>query len=74
MFNTTAYGKRQLNIYRQLDIQVTLGVPAHLAHWAWVLGPFRHFLANWGHLSPLDLLKFQKCQFLKMYSRLWHVA
>jgi len=30
MFNTTAYSKRQLNIYRQLNIQVTLGVPAHL--------------------------------------------
>ena len=35
------------------------------AHWAWVLGPFRVIWANWGHVSLLDLLKFQKCQFLK---------
>ena len=30
MLNTAAYGKRRLNMYRQLNIQVTLGVPAHL--------------------------------------------
>ena len=45
-----------------------LGVPA------WALVPFRPISANWDHVSSLGLLKFQQCEFLKMYSRLRHVA
>ena len=35
---------------------------------------FGRFGQIWTYLDPLELLQFQKCQFLKMYSRLRHVA
>ena len=53
MFNNTAYSKRQLNIYRQLNIQVTLGVPAHLDPLDLGSGSISPDLGKSGPLEPV---------------------
>ena len=53
MFNTTAYGQRQLNIYRQLNIQLTLGVPAHLGPLGLGSGSISADLAKFGLIWTL---------------------